>query len=266
MINPAVLAPDPIVDPYLATGDVFVMGRLHGKINKQTPHYDKADLIFFPQDFNVWGEEINQGDNFGDTHWGNTFYIFKIMNDSIFESTKGIYDIEDFELIDVYGDPINEGFSQIAGRDVDGGGWTVTRKPNIYKGVTEVGAGFGTNAEDSDWIVVSNTDDGGIPNDDMSAGIGAHIMDPVTVYVSTVTSTTYIVSDGYTGEQTIDGVVTGTTVAEFTGNLIKAHDEQSLVVVAGTRLEKDPTDVVNDGDKLIVTSTDEKNVTEYIVL
>jgi hypothetical protein len=48
--------------------------------------------------------------------------------------------------------------------------------------------------------------------------IGQHFMNEPTFYKSTVTSVVYKVSDGYSMEEEIRGVVTGTSVADFLSN------------------------------------------------
>jgi hypothetical protein len=60
--------------------------------------------------------------------------------------------------------------------------------------------------------------------------IGQHFMHEPTHYKSTVTSVVYKVSDGYSMEEEIRGLVTGTTVRYFFGNLNKANENQTLTV------------------------------------
>ena len=103
-------------------------------------------------------------------------------------------------------------------------------KPTIYTGarsIVESEERFGTHADTSDWIVeiyqVDFTNFGGIP-----LYIGSHTMDPVTVYLSTVSSPVYLVSDGYATEQTIQGDLSGTSVDDFYANISPVDTAQVL--------------------------------------
>ncbi len=98
------------------------------------------------------------------------------------------------------------------------------------------------------------------------SGIGTHNMDPVTIYRSTVSSFVYKVSLGYSDNEQIRGVVTDTTVNGFLANIIKADPGQALTVKAaanGNTLTG--TDVVSNGDSLIVLSADSTNTSKYIL-
>jgi hypothetical protein len=71
--------------------------------------------------------------------------------------------------------------------------------------------------------------------------------------MSTVSSSTYIVSEGYSHDETIIGVTTGTTVSQFKENLIKKDENQTLTVLSdGTELSDG--DEVSNGDVLVVLS------------
>mgnify|MGYP001006275184 CR=1 FL=1 len=60
--------------------------------------------------------------------------------------------------------------------------------------------------------------------------LGQHFMNNVTAYKSTVSSVVYKVSEGYKWDESIRGMVSGTTVSEFLANIIKADENQILKV------------------------------------
>jgi hypothetical protein len=76
----------------------------------------------------------------------------------------------------------------------------------------------------------------------------------------------YIVSPGYTSDQSIRGVAPGSDVTAFLGNLIKADTGQVLAVMAADGSgERGPSDVILEGDTLVVHSADMKNDTRYLL-
>jgi hypothetical protein len=92
--------------------------------------------------------------------------------------------------------------------------------------------------------------------------------DPLTIefYQSTVNSKVYKVSDGYSLNETIKGVTTGTTVTGFYANITKTYEQQTLKVISaisGTELAK--TDAVSAGDTLVVLSADGNHISKYIL-
>ncbi len=94
------------------------------------------------------------------------------------------------------------------------------------------------------------------------SNIGSHILDPVTAYISTVSSLVYLVDAGYKGDLGIDGISNGETVDLFFDNLIVPDSGQALKVLSGVDgTEKDPATAVAEGDSLVVTSVDGKSVT-----
>jgi hypothetical protein len=83
-------------------------------------------------------------------------------------------------------------------------------------------------------------------------------------YKSTVSSTIYKVSEGYSMNESIVGAKTGTTVAEFMGGITKANDLQSLSVMRGDA-DLSMADVLLDNDMLVVLSADSTNTTQYML-
>jgi hypothetical protein len=91
-------------------------------------------------------------------------------------------------------------------------------------------------------------------------------MNEATIYKSTVAGLDYLVSSGYSWSEEIRGVVTGTTVEGVLGGIVPADTGQRFKVIAvadGSML--DMTDVVMNGDTLVVTSADSANVSKYIL-
>jgi hypothetical protein len=207
--------------------------------------------------------------------------LYKIVGDSVKQGLKAVgSDLTDYQLIDMMGTYDNTFWEPITGlgpgRPVPdkiwdpGWGflpWSIERKPNIWKGNPLPGGSWGT-AETSEWTMLNYLDFN--PNQSVigfwqaawqiGLGIDYHLFDPVTDNSSTVLSHVYKVSGGYTSPQTITGVITGTTVADFMVNIIKKNPDQTLEV-----LHKGSTDAVVSADTLKVTSKDATNITKYLL-
>jgi hypothetical protein len=146
------------------------------------------------------------------------------------------------------------------------------RKPHIYQGNPDVGSAgsFGTDLESSEWIKQDiaywNKKNIGWPFDILNIGndIGQHFMYTPTHYMSTVSSTVYKISEGYSMNENIMGVKTGTTVAEFLGGITKANEMQSLTVMRADA-ELAIGDALNTDDMLVVLSADSTNITQYML-
>jgi hypothetical protein len=253
------------VNPIVQPGDVFVMGSIYATWALGYPWFASlaCDIDF---GHNPWGETIANGNAAGD--WmSSTGFIFKILNDSIKLGLKPAIDPNDFQLIDIFGD----------GKDpwVIGGvpaeqTATWIRKPQFYQGRTILGESFGTNTEDSEWEFRNraywNTKGVGWVMDIMSdcVDLGSHFMDAVTMYRSTVSSSVYIVSAGYSMDELIKGIVTGTTVTDFENNLVKADAGQTLTVKGVSGVVAAGSAVTN-GDTLVVVSADATNTSKYLL-
>ena len=269
-LAPGKLYYDPVVNPIVEPGDVFVIAQAHHVPTRLSPQLNQADVILSPALNNSWGEKnihTRSVPNIMVTN-NSTVFLFEILNDSILEGTKEIQDPNDFKLIDIIGSPAVDNW-EIAGRIFTP---LVTqlarmeRKPFVYKGVTNLGEGFGTDADNSDWFFNLNTDFGW-DNNKLSENVGTHFMDPVTLYKSTVSSLVYISDDGFEGKLYVNGIGNGETVEQFFGNLIKADAGQVLKVMSTVNGSlKNLTDKVAANDTLVVTSANLENVTKYILL
>ncbi len=171
----------------------------------------------------------------------------------------------DYKLVDVVANPLDDGTFLVAGRELDSRFKGRMRpKPNVYAGVESVIdciERFGTTADSSGWIVEEQTvefDDG---FDDY---LGSHVMDPVTVYLSTVSSSVYLVSDGFKEVQSIQGDLSSTTVEAFFEYVDQADPMQVFSVLSGADGSvKDSTSAIAAGDTLMVISADGVNTTKY---
>ena len=193
-----------------------------------------------------------------------TLWLFKIKNDSIKQGKKGIVDIADFELIDLWGDYAGDGAKWSPGYDTIGmNHYSHRRKPEFYKGnpLPGVQGSWDTTDAGSEWISYQHTDFGGEPENfqQLQAHLGVHSVNPITDHISTITSEMYIVSNGYQTPQDINGIVSGTTVEDLINNKIKKENEgQSLEVVG-----KSGDTELEEGDTLMVESANGRNVTKY---
>lgn len=268
--NPGVMVFDPAVDPIVDPGDVFVMAGCEWNEDRISPQIDRADVILTVTN-NTWGEEnLNIRSMIKFMRGNKGMYIFKILNDSILLGTKPIGDPADFELVEFFGTLIETNDYEIAGRGFDANDrLIIRRKPSVFKPCIEYECGWGTNEEDSDWIVIKQGDEYNgiiINNDALAYDIGSHIIDPVTAYISTVNSFLYDVDDGYEGDLFIKGVSDGETVQQFMDNLIKADTGQSLKVISSDDgSEKSMDDPVVENDTLWVQSADSVNITRYVI-
>jgi len=275
-LQPGVTVKDFGVNPIIQPGDVFVVGRIEvGSASDEVSNKD-CDIII-----NQWnapkgvtyGKVVVVGDwTCLQDWWGQnrSVLIFKILNDSILDGSKPVGDVNDFQLVDIFGDYAGTQWAP-GGRAINGQGFNIKRRAQYWWGDTIPNYSFGTTKEDSYWDVFNAQDysDAGYgwPQSQwmLSDGIGAHPMIPTFVYMSTVSSNAYKVSDGFESPQEIKGIVTGAKVSDFLPNITKADAGQALKVVDGTGAEKAADAVLVDGDKLVVTSADTKNVTEYVL-
>ena len=83
---------------------------------------------------------------------------------------------------------------------------------------------------------------------------------------SIVTSTIYKVSEGYSLNETIKGVLPGTTVSVFYSNITRASELQTLKVIsAASGAELAAADKISNRDILVVVSADGKHTSKYIL-
>jgi len=273
--------PDLSVNKMVQPGDVFVMAYVgsastaEGVENYAWPSVTQVDVHFSnlkTNQFTItnhWGETIAE-DGTPFTRWQtNAIYMFKILNDSVRQGLKPATDPDDFELLDVIG---GNGLLWQVGGIGNGNPFTYVRKPEINKGNPNLAASFGTTREDAEWLVYDgdywNANGFGWPWTmlNLENDLGKHYSLPSTNYISTVSSLVYLVSEGYSLNEKIKGVTTGTSVAELYENIVKADTGQMVKVTAtadGIELALDA--LVSLNDTLTVISADSTNITKYIL-
>ncbi|MBN2611230.1 MAG: T9SS type A sorting domain-containing protein [Bacteroidales bacterium] len=270
-VTPAIAVQDLNVNSVVQAGDVFVMGHINGTGQSGYPWSasEECDIDF---GHNPWGEHDSTIVNTALAGWEGSVRVlmFKILNDSVKSGDKPATDPDDFELIESFGDPTSTwpiiGGSQI--QQIN----SFVRKPQYYKGTPAPSESFGTDAATSQWIMTDRnyyTNLGyGWPADILAitTGIGSHFMYEPTVGKSTIKSLYYKVSPGYSMDESIIGVVTGTTANDFLSRIIKIDEGQTLTVKNGTTGDA-VTGLASilDGDTLIVLSADASNTTKYLL-
>lgn len=269
-VSPGTLVEDFNVSPFVEGRDVFVMGQINGTGQSGYPWSasEQCDVIFNTA-YNPWGEAFDQWASAANEWNGGNFYIFKILNDSIKQGLKPANDPNDFELIEVFGqgDETQWVVGGVAVEQIT----SYIRKPEYWQGKTGFGESFGTNLDDAEWTWTNRAYWGsqgyGWPNDILmvTSDLGKHYFTPVTSYMSTISSIVYKVSDGYKTES-LRGVQTGTTVAEFLANIIKKDEGQTLTVKAtASGAELTNADLLSMNDTLVVVSADGMNTTRYVL-
>jgi hypothetical protein len=268
-VTPVLAAEDVATNAIVAAGDVFVIGEINGTGQSGYPWWASQQCdVLISDAYNPWGQNIGGA---GIALWtGAThFALFRIENDSITAGLKPANDPNDFTLIDVFtsGDGSE---AVIGGVAINAANQTVSfiRKPEIYQGNPTPKGSFGTDAASSEWIRHDRPfyQARGVPwpNDILfiTEDIGSHFMDEVTYFKSTITSEIYIVSEGFSDEESIRGVATEATATDFLANIIKADPGQALTI-RNMGVVKGDEDVIVTGDTLIVVSTDLMNTTRY---
>jgi hypothetical protein len=136
--------------------------------------------------------------------------------------------------------------------------------------VDEPAEGFGDNgglsAENSEWTVLNHRDPGsGVDNLTFHTNIGFHIIDPITAYISWITSTKTKVTPGYEGALSVTGDIAGATVADFLAMLDKADPGQTLHVINGEDTLS-ASDAIAADMVLSVVSLDGQNTSNYTLV
>ncbi len=276
-VAPATVVPDVTTDPFVLPGDVFVVADIRSTadltngVNQLTYETwsaaQNSDIDLSPLR-SPFGAGINSPGNQA-FYLNDGWLLFKILNDSITRGLKAATNPADFELIDVFGS-IDNTRPSIAGQNLDQQS-NYRRKPNIQKGNPVFGASYGTDPASSEWemknLAYYNSRNVPWALNHISAAedVGSHFMLPSTDYKSTVTSLYYHVSPGFANDQSIAGVVTGATVKDLTDKLIKTNDGQTFLFKSNGDTLKLDTDVLTDGDSLVVISKNLANKTYYIL-
>jgi hypothetical protein len=280
-IAPAIAVQDLNVNPIVQPGDVFVMGSIHTTGQSggyygagNWPAENQCDIIFYnssAERLNVWNEPVN-ADGVCCRKWENAnYFLFKILNDSIKAGLKPATDPNDFELIETFGMAEEANWAP-CGTEIQ----MITscvRKPEFFEPDSAFEGSFGNTPDSCEWLLYDrayfDARNVGWPLDILAVAqdLGSHFMNEVTVFKSTVASIVYKVSLGYSLDEEIRGVITGTTVTQFLENIIEADTAQTLTLkhheVADSVLTGDAE--LTNGDTLIVLSADGVNTSKYIL-
>ena len=269
-----VVIQDANVNPVVAPGDVFVMGHVLTTTFSGESWFarQQCDIDFSKL---PWGEDYGNENSVARQWMGANFYIFKILNDSVKNGTKPATDPNDFELIETFGSGDGSDYTPILSHKTDMiNGFT--RKPEYYLPKPGFKESFGDTTggidKPSEWTVVDRPYyqalGVGWPAEILlvADGLGSHFMNEVTIYKSTITTSVYKVTGGYSLNESLWGVVTGTTSSQFLNNIIKADAGQTLTVKSGVdgSVKADDAAMLTN-DTLVVVSADMKNTSKYII-
>jgi hypothetical protein len=277
-ITPQILEPDVNVNPILNPGETFVMALIqrddqnYGYFPPYNVNFKNENVSGHP---NPWNENTAGSSSRGNImppngNRSNSFYMYRVLNDSIKEGKKPVMDPNDFEVIDVWG--MEDGGYWILGDyvvGVNGAQDIYKRKPHITKGNPVLGGAFAPgDPEACEWIRIAP----GSAYPELSGeelvrvalgGVGSHFMEPITKYRSTLNSMIYRISPGYGAGQEIKGIVTGTTVSEFLTGIYKEDENQILTFTSGVDTLTDENAVLSMNDLLVVLSADSTRTTYY---
>lgn len=284
-VQPSILVPDVSVNPIVQPGDVFVLAWAHDNYDNGAPtrmweNFDEID-VNFKNEFNPWGIEFGDDDmaNYENVMGGwynNSWILYKITNDSVLNGLKPLTDPNDATPLDVIGHCNLQVFDQIEGKTYDQNSG-LKRRPEIQYGNTTPGGSFGDGTEGtSEWFYTTSgywdaLGFGWPTNNYMNSdGIGSHDFDPITIYYSTVVSGVYIVSEGYSMNETIKGPEPGITIDDFLINIVKLDEGQTLTMKRGETVLTG-ADILENGDVLEVEAAQpelgqtEKNKSAYTI-
>jgi hypothetical protein len=265
--NGNVMVYDPIVNPFVESGEVFIIGRANLLPNTSL-QAGRANVIL-GRHLNTWEEfDVTERAMLHIRRGARGIFLFKILNDSILTGQKPIQDISDFELIDFFGPAVNGADWVVGGTSIPvAASRSLQRKPHWVIPSALPETGWGTNEEDSDWnhILQGSTFQGELyDGNNLGRNLGVHEFIPYRGHISTVSSNIYIVSEGYQGEQSIRGVYKNENVEQFFANLIKANEDQIIEVLSGETV-RGPSELVSHNDYLRVTSADGEHFTLYTI-
>lgn len=277
------LTPDNETDPIVKAKDVWVASV--GTKSGQKPTVEPADFVFTGWtggsgnplwDEYAWGDStklyLQANPAWNDRH-GN-YYLVKIKNDSILDGKMNVSTnvYENYELIDMV---VFKGDS-VAGKWTNNKtnnqqkNWFCRRKPSSYYPIKEAKGGAFETAESSDWIAYSSR----YPDfkEDLPSGtsvtqdLGQHLTDPITGFLSTITSSKFNIDLGYEGDNLkLEGDVDAYTPTTILEVINKATPNQVLVFMRGTT-QVGATEMLAGDDVLTVTSEDGTNQTKYTLV
>lgn len=277
-LSPGMMVPDLNVDPFMYGGEAWVIASAGYTDNYQPYHrFESTFNVNFKSPDNPW--RVPHTDRYGTAvslNNNNTLWLFRIDNDSIKSGLKPTTDPNDFTLIDVFGKANNTSRLHVNDWDpnrtpVSGNVRVYFRKAHIYAGNTVPGSMFHpTDPDSSEYYSYNRADMRALfgynytDATNMVLGwLGIHNIDEVTFYQSTILSNAYRLTEGYSADERMWGITTGTTVDNFLLNIIKKNEGQQLTVTNSEGVLKEGAAVINEGDLLVVVSSDLVNTTKY---
>jgi len=275
LVEPRIAERDLNVEIWIQPGDVFVMGDVKDTwaLGYDWWATDACDIILNrnPAEPGYTETAPNYSGLSAVREWSDAnFYVWEILNDSIKQGLKAATDPEDFKIIETWGGG-------------DGANWVVggvnvemvsgfVRRPEYFQPKPGFKESWGTNDDDSEWNMFNEAywaeRNAGWPNQIMfiTSDLGQHFMNDVTIYRSTISSNAYLVSLGFSHNESIRSLVDGTTVENFLPGIDKTDPGQSLSVVSSTDGSvMDSTATIVNGDTLVVLSADSVNTTKYVL-
>jgi hypothetical protein len=268
-VTPRMAVEETSVNSLIQPGDVFVMAYINEASSGLSGYpwwaSEQTDIDFW---HDPWGEDYTGASCVPSWHTGSNIYMWKILNDSIQRGLKPATDPEDFELLESFGP--GDGTRWVIGDYTVGQINTFRRKPEFFLAKPGFKESWGTTSEDSEWLVRDgawgSAANLGWPMRRLyvTEDQGQHFMNAVSIYKSTISSVTYITSEGYSMNENVKGVVDGTTVEQFLPEIIKIDPDQTLTVISGTTGDTlAVTDAIVKDDILVVLSADMANTSKY---
>jgi hypothetical protein len=280
-VQPGILEQDLSVNSIVKGGDVFVIAWAYPNYendastqNRLWENFGEID-VNFKTGYNPWGIEFTEDKlgeyvNVAGGWYNSSWLLYKILNDSVLNGLKPLRDPEDVQIIDIIGRCNGTNFGTIDGQTYDQNSG-LKRLKQYHKGNTEPGGSFGDGTVGtSEWLYTTSaywTAKGyGWPDNNFmtSDGIGSHEFTPISSFISTVSSVSFVVSSGYSMNESIIGPAPGITVDGFLEKIIKSDDAQKLTLTRGSTVLTG-SDALVTGDALTVVSADGQNTTKYII-
>jgi hypothetical protein len=146
--SPGILIKDTTIHPIVSAGDVFVIGDIDEAFSY--PEYSELHRDLCDVNIRNYYNQIDGSRHSAVQGWySQTWYMFKILNDSIKQGLKPADDPRDFELIEVFGNG-DETQWVIGGVPADNA-TSYVRKSDYTRGNSIYGGSFGTDTLNSEW-------------------------------------------------------------------------------------------------------------------
>jgi hypothetical protein len=269
--DPGKVVSDATVDNIVGPGETFLMlseGNNEARYDDELRAITDVNFAVKERGRNKWDMLFPDWQTISRVSPTSMVLLYKILNDEVLDGTKGAIDPQDFILVDAFGSADGGNYS-VAGKTINTL-QSVKRNPDFYigsKNISEMVAANGTNSDDSQWTVTHKNDlPAGSHHFDVRADAGSHSFSPITGHYSTVTSRFFIVSPGYSGDQSITGTISG-TLSDFLAQVDKTNEGQTLELHSAVDGSVKPeTEIIAVDDTLISVSADGLNTTKYVLV